>query len=419
MQAPRPHYEHVQALLRARPRTWLVTGVAGFIGSHLLHTLLELNQRVVGLDNFSTGHHSNLDEVRSLLSPTQWARFDFIEGDIRDLPDCLRACQGVDHVLHQAALGSPQHSGDDPIACNDVNVSGFLNMLVAARDCRVTSFTYASSNAVYGEHTDLPLPEQHTGRPLSVFGASKLSNEQYAQVFAHQHDLACTGLRYFDVFGPRQDPNGPDAGLIPQWIASLLRGEPVSIPGDGETRRDFCYVANVVQANLLAAMAVEAPAPRATALTAADTAWRADRSTACGHAKSLIYNAGMGEQVRLNTLFVLLRAHLSADGVSLSAQPSHQDHRASGWGHSQPDMRQARQHLGYAPTHSLVQGLMETLRALPGSGSPTTGTNSIQQDAAFGGPAGVPASALAREAPTAPVDQLAPRIGQLLTRQTP
>ena len=334
MQAPRPHYEHVQALLRARPRTWLLTGVAVFIGSHLLHTLLELNQRVVGLDNFSTGHHSNLDEVRSLLSPTQWARFDFIEGDIRDLPDCLRACQGVDHVLHQAALGSPQHSGDDPIACNDVNVSGFLNMLVAARDCRVTSFTYASSNAVYGEHIDLPLPEQHTGRPLSVFGASKLSNEQYAQVFAHQHDLACTGLRYFDVFGPRQDPNGAYAAVIPKWIASMIKSDPIYINGDGETSRDFCFIANVVQANLLAA------------------------TTQNPEAVNQVYNVAVGDRTTLNQLYEQLHLNLLPSYPHLrGVQPVYRDFRAGDVRHSLADISKAATLLGYQPTHRIGEGL--------------------------------------------------------------
>ena len=368
MQAPRPHYEHVQAPLRAQPHTWRVTGVAGLIGSHRLHTSLHLNQRVVDHDNFSTSHHSNLDDVRPLLTPTLWARFNFIKGDTRDLPDCLRTCLDEDVVAHQAAPGSSQHNEANPIACTDARVSGFMNVRVAARESRVTSFTYAASNAVCGEHPDLPQSEHHTGHPLSVFGAGKLSNEQYAQVFARQYDLARTGPRCFDGFGLRQDPNGADAALMPHWIGASRRSASVDTPGDGETRQDLCCIANAVQANRLVGMPAEAPAPRTTALAAADTARRASRSTAFDHAQSLVYNAGVGERVGPHTLFALLRAHLSADGVNPSAQPIHQDNPAGGCSHNQADMRQAHEHLVHAPTHNRVQGLIETLPALPGSG---------------------------------------------------
>ncbi|MEO7233390.1 MAG: NAD-dependent epimerase/dehydratase family protein, partial [Polaromonas sp.] len=248
-------FEQVQASLAANSRTWLITGVAGFIGSNLLETLLKLGQRVVGLDNFATGHQRNLDEVQTLVSPAQWTRFSFIHGDIRTLEDCQRACEGVDYVLHQAALGSVPRSLADPITTNATNISGFLNMLVAARDAKVKSFTHAASSSTYGDHPGLPKVEDAIGKPLSPYAVTKYVNELYADVFARCYGFNTIGLRYFNVFGPRQDPEGAYAAVIPKWIASLIKGEPVYINGDGETSRDFCFIANVVQANLLAATA--------------------------------------------------------------------------------------------------------------------------------------------------------------------
>ncbi len=272
-------YENLQSDLRAAPKKWLVTGCAGFIGSNLLEALLKLDQQVVGLDNFSTGKRDNLCQVEKLVAPRQWARFQFIEGDIRDLATCQGACSGVDYVLQQAALGSVPRSIKDPVASHDNNVTGFLNMLVAARDQKVKRFVYASSSSVYGDHPDLPKVEQKTGQVLSPYAATKAMNEIYAGVFAKAYGLQPIGLRYFNVFGPRQDPDGAYAAVIPKWIAALLKREPVVILGDGETSRDFCFVDNAVQANLLAATATH---PGAV---------------------SQAYNIAVGDRTTLNELF--------------------------------------------------------------------------------------------------------------------
>ncbi|MBK6323058.1 MAG: NAD-dependent epimerase/dehydratase family protein, partial [Burkholderiales bacterium] len=278
--------------------------MAGFIGSNLLEALLKLNQRVVGLDNFATGHQRNLDEVQGLVTPAQWGNFGFMQGDIRTLQDCQAACAGVDYVLHQAALGSVPRSLADPITTNGTNIGGFLNMLVAARDAQVKSFTYAASSSTYGDHPALPKVEDTIGKPLSPYAVTKYVNELYADVFARSYGFATIGLRYFNVFGPRQDPNGAYAAVIPKWTASLLQGEPVFINGDGETSRDFCYVANAVQANLLAA------------------------TTANPDAKNQVYNVAVGDRTTLNDLFALLRDNLVAHGVSADAKPVYRDFRA-------------------------------------------------------------------------------------------
>ncbi|MEZ5665414.1 MAG: NAD-dependent epimerase/dehydratase family protein [Burkholderiaceae bacterium] len=326
-------YEQLLADLPKAPRTWLITGVAGFIGSNLLETLLKLDQHVVGLDNFATGHRRNLDEVRSLVSPQQWARFDFIEGDIRRLADCEKACQGIDHVLHQAALGSVPRSLEDPIATNASNIDGFLNMLVAARDAKVHSFTYAASSSTYGDHPGLPKVEDHIGKPLSPYAVTKYVNELYADVFARAYGFHTIGLRYFNVFGPRQDPNGAYAAVIPKWTAALLKGEPVWINGDGETSRDFCFVANAMQANLLAATA---SAPEAL---------------------NQVYNVAVGDRTTLNDLFGLLRDNLVAHGVSADIRPQHRDFRAGDVRHSQADVGKAQRLLGYEPSHRFAEGV--------------------------------------------------------------
>ncbi len=330
-------YEQVQAQLRAHPKTWLVTGVAGFIGSNLLETLLKLDQRVVGLDNFATGFRHNFDEVQGLVSPTQWARFDFIEGDIRNLPDCQKACQGVDHVLHQAALGSVPRSLADPITTNAANITGFLNMLVAARDAQVKSFTYAASSSTYGDHPDLPKVEDTIGKPLSPYAVTKYVNELYADVFAKSYGFETIGLRYFNVFGPRQDPNGAYAAVIPKWAGSLLKGEPVYINGDGETSRDFTFIANAVQANLLAA------------------------TNTRPEARNQVYNMAVGERTTLNDLFTLIRDNLTAHGVNPDTQPVYRDFRAGDVRHSLADISKAQSLLGYAPTHRLAQGVLEAM----------------------------------------------------------
>lgn len=330
-------YHAVQAQLTVAPRTWLVTGVAGFIGSNLLETLLSLNQRVVGLDNFATGHQRNLDEVQTLVTPEQWARFTFIQGDIRDLADCQRACGGVDYVLHQAALGSVPRSLQDPITTNAANITGFLNMLVAARDAKVKSFTYAASSSTYGDHPGLPKVEDTIGKPLSPYAVTKYVNELYAEVFARSYGFTTIGLRYFNVFGARQDPNGAYAAVIPKWTAALLQGEPVFINGDGETSRDFCFVANAVQANLLAA------------------------TTANADARNQVYNVAVGDRTTLNTLFTLLRNNLSTHGVATDTKPTYRDFRAGDVRHSQADIGKAQRLLGYAPTHRLAEGVAQAV----------------------------------------------------------
>jgi len=250
-------YQQVCASLKAAPKIWLVTGVAGFIGSNLLETLLKLNQTVVGLDNFATGHQYNLDEVQGLVSAEQWQNFSFYEGDIRSFEDCQKACAGVDYVLHQAALGSVPRSIADPITTNGVNIGGFLNMLTAARDAGVSSFTYAASSSTYGDHPALPKVEENIGNPLSPYAVTKYVNELYADVFARSYGFKAIGLRYFNVFGRRQDPNGAYAAVIPKWTAAMIAGDDVFINGDGETSRDFCFIDNTVQANILAAAADE------------------------------------------------------------------------------------------------------------------------------------------------------------------
>lgn len=329
-------YASLQNRLQTQPRTWLITGVAGFIGSNLLETLLKLGQRVVGLDNFATGHQRNLDEVQTLVTPEQWTRFHFIEGDIRNLADCQRACEGVDDVLHQAALGSVPRSIEDPITTNADNITGFLNMLVAARDAQVSSFTYAASSSTYGDHPGLPKVEDMIGKPLSPYAVTKYVNELYADVFARCYDFNTIGLRYFNVFGPRQDPNGAYAAVVPKWTAALLQGETVYINGDGETSRDFCFVANAVQANLLAA-------------------------TASPEARNNVYNVAVGDRTTLNTLFGLLRDNLATHGVSPAVQPVYRDFRAGDVRHSQADIGKAQGLLGYAPSHRLADGVAEAM----------------------------------------------------------
>jgi UDP-N-acetylglucosamine 4-epimerase len=327
-------YDKLQADLKAAPRTWLVTGVGGFIGSNLLETLLKLDQRVVGLDNFATGKRTNLDEVKRLVAPAQWARFQFIEGDIADPSACRQACAGTELILHQAALGSVPRSLEDPVGSHTANVTGFLNMLKAARNAKVRRFVYASSSAVYGDSPELPKVEDRIGQPLSPYAATKWMNEIYAGVFARAYGLESVGLRYFNVFGPRQDPEGAYAAVIPKWIAALLRQEPVQINGDGETSRDFCYIENVVQANLLAA------------------------TTANAEAVNQAYNIAVGERTTLNELFDLLQQTLRRCEPSLPLQqPVHRDFRAGDVRHSLADIGKARGLFGYAPTRRTQDGL--------------------------------------------------------------
>ena len=342
-------YTQLQTRLQAEPHTWLITGVAGFIGSNLLETLLMLNQRVVGLDNFATGHQRNLDEVQTLVTPTQWANFSFINGDICNLPDCQKSVTGIDYVLHQAALGSVPRSVADPITTNATNISGFLNMLVAARDAKVKSFTYAASSSTYGDHPGLPKVEDTIGKPLSPYAVTKYVNELYADVFARCYGFNTIGLRYFNVFGPRQDPNGSYAAVIPKWISSMIKGEPIHINGDGETSRDFCFVANTVQANLLAATAGDSSLQGA----AGDAAIQVSESPL-----NQVYNIAVGDRTTLNDLYAQIKSNLLPLYIHLQeAKPIYRDFRPGDVRHSLADISKAQRLLDYAPTQRIGLGL--------------------------------------------------------------
>jgi UDP-N-acetylglucosamine/UDP-N-acetylgalactosamine 4-epimerase len=322
------------AWLGDHPGTWLVTGVAGFIGSNLLEALLKLDQKVVGLDNFSTGYQKNLDEVKGLVSQEQWQNFRFIQGDIRDQDTCSRAVDGVDYVLHQAAIGSVPRSLDDPIESNSNNVTGFLNMLVASRDARVKRFVYAASSSTYGDEPSLPKTEDVIGSPLSPYAVTKLVNELYADVFFRCYGFACIGLRYFNIFGPRQDPEGAYAAVIPRWFDALLGNKPAYIYGDGETSRDFCYVDNAVQANILSACT-----------TNPDAAGR-------------IYNVAFGQRTTLNQLFAMIKEHVARVNPQVSSVvPVYDDFRPGDVRHSLADISRAENLLGYEPGFSVKEGL--------------------------------------------------------------
>jgi UDP-N-acetylglucosamine 4-epimerase len=332
-------YEELNAHLQNNQYIWLVTGAAGFIGSNLVETLLKLNQKVVGLDNFSTGYQRNLDEVKSLVTLGQWDNFSFIQGDIRDIAICNTACTGVDYVLHQAALGSVPRSLEDPILTNECNITGFLNILVAARDARVKRFVYAASSSTYGDHPDLPKVEDKIGKPLSPYAVTKYVNELYANVFARVYDFKTIGLRYFNIFGKRQDPNGAYAAVIPKWIASLIENESVYINGDGETSRDFCFIDNAIQANLLAA------------------------TTNKQDAVDQVYNVAVNARTSLNELFTLIKQELSEQFPDInSKKPIYRDFRAGDVRHSQADISKAEKLLGYQPSHRIQEGLHEAMR---------------------------------------------------------
>ena len=330
-------YEILENNLKSKQAVWLITGVAGFIGSNLLETLLKLNQRVIGLDNFSTGHQKNIDEALKAANcqpPT--ANFTFIEGDIRNLDDCKKACTGADYVLHQAALGSVPRSIEDPITTNQNNIDGFLNMLVAARDAKVKHFVYAASSSTYGDHPDLPKVEDKIGKPLSPYAVTKMVNELYADVFAKTYDFKTIGLRYFNIFGKRQDPNGAYAAVIPKWFAGLINGETIYINGDGTTSRDFCYIDNAVQANLLAA-------------TVTDDA-----------ATNQVYNVAYGDRTNLKELFELIKHEVEIQvPAAATAEITHRDFRAGDVLHSLADISKGRKLLGYEPEFSIRKGMLE------------------------------------------------------------
>lgn len=331
-------YESLQGQLRERPRTWLVTGVAGFIGSNLLEALLRLDQRVVGLDNFATGSTANLEDVRAVVGDTAWSGFTFLEGDLRSLETCRQAVTGVDFVLHQAALGSVPRSVADPLASHQANVDGFLNMLLAARDEKVQRLIYASSSSVYGDHPDLPKVESRIGLPLSPYALTKSINEQYARIFALTWGFKPIGLRYFNVFGPRQKKDGPYAAVIPKWITGLMLGETCTIHGDGETSRDFCYVANAVQANLLAA------------------------ATTREDAEGVVFNVACGARTSLRDLYLLILERIESR-LDLRAPQAVEfgPFRMGDMRHSLADINLIQQLLEYDPSYTISRGLNETV----------------------------------------------------------
>ena len=325
-------YQKIKKNLLANPKTWLITGVAGFIGSNLLEHLLLLDQTLVGLDNFATGHQRNLDEVQAGVSKEQWSRFKFIEGDIRNADTGKRAVDGVDYVLHQAALGSVPRSINDPAMTNDVNISGFLNMLIAARDEKVASFTYAASSSTYGDHPALPKVEDNIGNPLSPYAVTKYVNELYADVFAKTYNFNTIGLRYFNVFGKRQDPDGAYAAVIPKWTADMINNREVFINGDGETSRDFCFIENTIQMNILAA-------------------------TANDESKNNVFNVAVGDRTTLNSLYDSIQGSLNSNNVSCDSKPTYRGFRDGDVRHSQADITKAKTLLGYEPQFNIQQGI--------------------------------------------------------------
>lgn len=329
-------FEKVKKELIESPKTWLITGVAGFIGSNLLENLLKLNQRVIGLDNFATGHQHNLDEVQELVSDEQWSNFTFHKGDICNFDDCENAVKNVDYILHQAALGSVPRSIADPITTNAANITGFLNMLQAAKEHKVQSFTYAASSSTYGDHPALPKVEENIGNPLSPYAVTKYVNELYAAVFARTYGFKSIGLRYFNVFGQRQDPNGAYAAVIPKWTAAMIQGDDVFINGDGETSRDFCFIENTVQMNILAATAPE-------------------------DAKDAVYNVAVGDRTTLNDLYTAIKAALSENDVAVEGKIIYRDFRAGDVRHSQADISKAQKLLGYQPEYRIFEGISKAM----------------------------------------------------------
>ncbi len=339
-------YEEIQQQLKQHQYTWLVTGAAGFIGSNLVEKLLVLNQKVIGLDNFETGFQHNIDQAledaKKILEKEGRKfpdnNFQFIKGNIKEFADCVAACKNVDYILHQAALGSVPRSIEDPIRTNQANIDGFLNMLVAARDANVKRFVYAASSSTYGDHPDLPKVEDKIGNPLSPYAVTKVVNELYANVFARTYGFNTIGLRYFNIFGKRQDPNGAYAAVIPKWVAGILKGDEVFINGDGETSRDFCYIDNTVQMNLLAAMT--------------------DKEDAANQ----VYNVALNDRTSLNQLYQLIEERLltRAEGLK-KKEPTYRDFRAGDVRHSQADISKAQELLGYEPSHKIAQGLDEAM----------------------------------------------------------
>jgi UDP-N-acetylglucosamine 4-epimerase len=329
-------YQQVQEQLLQEPKTWLITGVAGFIGSNLLEALLKLNQKVVGLDNFATGHQRNLDEVKNLVTDEQWREFNFIAGDIRNYKDCQSAVDGIDYVLHQAALGSVPRSIADPLATNAANITGFLNMLQASKEASTKSFTYAASSSTYGDHPALPKIEENIGNPLSPYAVTKYVNELYAGVYARTYGFKTIGLRYFNVFGKRQDPNGAYAAVIPKWTSSMIQDEDIFINGDGETSRDFCFIENTVQMNLLAATAPE-------------------------ESKDQVYNVAVGDRTTLNDLYASIKTALASNTIQVDLEPIYREFRVGDVRHSQADISKAVNLLGYSPEFKILEGVQKAM----------------------------------------------------------
>ena len=329
-------YKDLQESLKNDSKKWLITGVAGFIGSNILENLLKLNQQVIGIDNLSTGYDHNLKEVQKNVSSKEWNNFNFYNGDISNYDDCLRVVDDIDYVSHQAALGSVPRSIKQPLDTNSSNITGFINILEASRLANVKSFTYASSSSVYGNHPDLPKREENIGEPLSPYAVTKYVNEIYARVFSRTYDFKSIGLRYFNVFGPRQDPKGPYAAVIPKWVKLLMENKEIEIYGDGETSRDFCYIDNVVQINILSAIADS-------------------------NAKDHVYNVACGDQTSLTELFFLIKEALGKNNINISAEPSYKDFRAGDIRHSKADITSGLNKLNYSPTHDVEKGIDEAI----------------------------------------------------------
>lgn len=331
------NYKDIINHLESNPSTWVVTGCAGFIGSNLIEALLKINQNVIGIDNFSTGKRNNLDEVSSILNRQQFSNFKFIKGDISDSSICQEVCVNADYVLHQAALGSVPRSIDNPIASNQSNISGHLNMLNAAKDNGVKSFVYAASSSTYGDHTDLPKIEHKIGKPLSPYAVTKLVNEMYANIFSLNYKFHSIGLRYFNVFGKRQDPQGAYAAVIPKWINGMINGEKIYINGDGSTSRDFCYIENVIQANILAAVYSNLK-------------------------NSEIFNIAVGDRTSLSELFDLIRKSLLDNGVNYNQSPEYRNFREGDVKHSQADISKAKKILGFNPKFRINDGISQAVK---------------------------------------------------------
>jgi len=329
-------YNRLQSELQNNPKRWLITGVAGFIGSNLLEALLKLNQKVIGLDNFLTGHQSNLDDVQSIVSNEEWKNFTFLHGDICNLETCIKATKNIDYVLHQAAMGSVPRSIENPIQTNNININGFLNMLYASKKGNVSSFTYAASSSTYGDHHSLPKVEDIIGKPLSPYAITKYVNELYASVFSLNYGFHSVGLRYFNVFGKRQDPDGAYAAVIPKWIAAMLSGEDIFINGDGSTSRDFCFIDNAVQANILAA-------------------------TSSDHEKNNVYNIAVGDRTSLNELYMILKNAINSNDIQYSKDVIYREFRSGDVLHSQADITKAITKLQFNPSHDVTEGINQTV----------------------------------------------------------